>query len=156
MPGGSEHPRRQEIQVAELFSCERDVERLAIGFVERSLPKEAWTHMAHVAVAFWIVRNCEGRGDTIPDLIKAYNESTGTANTASSGFHETITLASIRAVRAAVEASPDVPVHVLVNEALGGNLGRSDWLLGFWSREKLFSTEARLGWIEPDLRPFPY
>jgi len=30
-------------------------------------------------------------------------------------------------------------------------LGKSDWILTYWSREKLFSVEARRSWVEPDL-----
>lgn len=31
--------------------------------------------------------------------------------------------------------------------------GRRDWPLRFYSAEWLFSVEARLGWVEPDLGP---
>jgi hypothetical protein len=38
-----------------------------------------------------------------------------------------------------------------VNALLLAPEGRRDWPLRFYSRELLFSPEARLGWIEPDL-----
>jgi hypothetical protein len=34
-------------------------------------------------------------------------------------------------------------------------MGRRDWPLRFYSRERLFSVEARLSYIEPDLQPLP-
>jgi hypothetical protein len=35
-------------------------------------------------------------------------------------------------------------------------LGRSDWLLAYWTRERLFSVDARRRWVEPDLKPLPF
>ncbi len=35
-------------------------------------------------------------------------------------------------------------------ELLLSDEGRRDWPLRFYSRERLFSKEARLGWVEPD------
>ena len=43
------------------------------------------------------------------------------------------------------------PLHELVNELLLSPMGRRDWPLRFYSRERLFSVEARLTRVEPDL-----
>jgi hypothetical protein len=42
-----------------------------------------------------------------------------------------------------------------VNLLLGSPQGRREWPLRFYSRERLFSVEARLGWVEPDLEALP-
>jgi len=34
-------------------------------------------------------------------------------------------------------------------------MGRRDWPLRFWSREKLFSVEARREFVPPDLASMP-
>jgi hypothetical protein len=34
---------------------------------------------------------------------------------------------------------------------IAGPCGRSDWLLGFWRRETLFSVGARRHWVAPDV-----
>jgi hypothetical protein len=39
----------------------------------------------------------------MPKLIRTYNEATGVANTDTSGYHETITLVSIRAARSVLD-----------------------------------------------------
>jgi hypothetical protein len=82
-------------------STEAQIERIARGLIDRSLAKPEWTHAAHFAAALWLLRH---RGDAavreMPPLIRAYNEETGTANTDTTGYHETITLASLRAARA--------------------------------------------------------
>ena len=136
-------------------NSEADIERTARGVIDQTLPKAQWTHAAHFAVALWLLRD---RGDVtfrdMPPLIRAYNESTGVANTDSSGYHETITVASLRAARAWLTAHPDMPLHEALAELLAGPHGRPDWLLTYWSRERLLSVAARRAWVEPDLRPF--
>lgn len=130
-----------------------DIEHVARGLIERTLPKSGWTHAAHFAAAFWLLRD---RGDAtfrdLPPLIRAYNEATGVANTDSSGYHETITLASLRIARAWLAERAAMPLHATLAELLAGTFGRSDWLLAYWSRERLFSVAARRGWVDPDLR----
>ncbi|MBS0334034.1 MAG: hypothetical protein JSS35_14800, partial [Proteobacteria bacterium] len=93
--------------------------------------------------------------DRLPALIRAYNAATGVANTDAEGYHETITQASLAAARAHLAAQPaGRPLHETANALMAGPLGRSDWLLAFWSRARLFSTEARRGWADADLKPF--
>ena len=135
------------------FSSDADLAAIAQGVIACSLPKPAWTHAAHFACAVWIVMrrpDLDAERD-LPGLIRAYNESTDTPNTDTGGYHETITQASLRAVRA-VAAEGGAPAEVL-RRLLDGPHGCSDWLLRHWSRERLFSVEARRGWVEPDLAP---
>lgn len=144
---------------AETFASDDAVAEIAEGVIARTLPKPRWTHAAHVAAAAWIVAR---RPDLIaerdmPGLIRAYNEATGVANTDTEGYHETITQASLRAVRAGLaRLAADTPVHVAVNVLLAEGLGRSDWLLAYWSKPVLFSVAARRAWVEPDLAPLPF
>ncbi|MFZ0550037.1 MAG: hypothetical protein WAM21_04460 [Steroidobacteraceae bacterium] len=130
-----------------------DIERIARGLIDRTLPKSGWTHAAHFAAALWLLRQ---RGDAafhdMPPLIRAYNESTGVANTDTSGYHETITVASLRRARAWLAARPDMALHAALAELLASPYGRSDWLLAHWSRERLFSAIARRAWVDPDLQ----
>lgn len=133
-----------------------DVEIIAIGhgLVDRTLPKINWTHAAHFATALWLIET--GAGSTVPAVIRAYNESIGVANTDNSGYHETITQASMRAAGTFRNARKHLPLFRVCNDLLVSYLGRSDWLLIYWSREVLFSIEARKEWVEPDIRPLPF
>lgn len=136
---------------------EADIERIARALIDRSLPKPEWTHAAHFAVALWLLRH---RGlhamAEMPGLIRAYNEATGVPNSDTSGYHETITLASVRAGNAWLTKHPNAPLHVTLRELLDSAYGRSDWPLSYWSRALLFSTAARRVWVDPDLRPLPF
>ena len=83
------------------FSSDVEIERIGRGLLDRSLPKAEWTHAGHFAAAFWVLRrpNMDAARD-LPGLIRAYNEATGVHNTDTTGYHETITLASLRAAGA--------------------------------------------------------
>jgi len=92
----------------------------------------------------------------MPEFIRAYNELTGTANTDTSGYHETITQASLRAARAFRAAQSGLALFEICNALMASPLGKSDWILAYWSRPTLFSVEARRAWVEPDLKPLPF
>lgn len=139
------------------FPDDAAVERIARGVVERSLPKPEWTHAAHFAAALWLIRHeAEEPAEILmPPLIRAYNQATGVPNTDTDGYHETITLASLAAARAVLAGHPPGrPLHEVLDALLDGPLGGSGWPLAHWSEARLFSAEARLGWVEPDLAPF--
>jgi hypothetical protein len=139
------------------FTSETEIARVGRGLLERSLPKPEWTHAAHFAAACWLLRRTDlDVPREMPALIRAYNEATGVPNTETGGYHETITLASLRAASAWLAAHPDTALHEVLNELLASPYGRSDWLLTYWSREVLFSVAARRAWVEPDIRPLPF
>ena len=139
------------------FLTDAAIDRIARQLIDRSLPKSAWTHAAHFAAALWLLkRSGLGAMREMPPLIMAYNETTGVANTDSSGYHETITLASLRAAHAWLLSRPDAPLHVVLDEMLTPSLGRPDWLSTYWSKPVLFSVAARKSWVEPDVQPLPF
>ena len=131
-----------------------DVELIAIGqgLIDLTLPRIHWTHDAHFVAALWLIET--GRSATMPAMIRAYNESVGVANTDHSGYHETITQASLQVARAFRLEREHLPLFRVCNELMESPLGRSSWLLKYWSKELLFSVEARRRWVEPDLCPF--
>lgn len=134
-----------------------DIARIGQGMEACTLPKAEWTHAAHFAAALWLLTR-PGRDAfaEMQGLIRAYNLATGGENTDTAGYHETITQASLRAARAHLDAQPAAGLSAVLAAILAGGLGRSDWLLAHWSRDRLFSVEARKAWVEPDLKPLPF
>ena len=142
------------------FTCDEQVELIGSSFLSLTLPKSSWTHAAHFATALWLL-SCHPELEldvpaAMPNMIRAYNEATGVANTDTSGYHETITQASIRAARAFLSHRPTNSLFVTCNDLMSSPLGRTDWILSYWSRERLFCAEARRTWVEPDLGPIPF
>lgn len=138
-----------------LFADDATIRSIGERMLACALPKSEWTHEAHISTCAWLVLE---RPDILPErdlphLIRRYNESVGGVNSDSEGYHETITQVSIRGVRAALARSEGRALVERVNALLEGPEGRRDWPLNFYSRELLFSTAARLGWVEPDVSP---
>ena len=132
---------------------DNDIERIAHGVMTRTLPKAEWTHTAHFAAALRIIaRHGEDAEHVMPGLIRAYNEATGTPNTDTSGYHETITLVSLRAARSVMREHEGAALADVLAVLMASEFGRSGWPLAYWRKETLFSAEARRVWVEPDVQ----
>jgi hypothetical protein len=128
------------------------------GLLARTLSREEWTHEAHLAATTYLsLKHPEiDLNAELPGLIRRFNESVGGVNSDSEGYHETITRVFLRGVRLFLsEADRSEPLHDLVNELLLSPMGKRDWPMRFYSRQLLFSVEARRRFVEPDLRALP-
>jgi len=124
------------------FAADEEIAAIGRGLIDLSLPKPQWTHEAHFAAALWLI-SCRKDLDAV-------------ANTDTDGYHETITQASLRAARSFLRQNPGRSLFAVCNALMASPLGRSDWLLAYWTRERLFSVDARRRWVEPDLKPMPF
>ena len=140
------------------FLSEEAVAHVGEGLLARTLPREEWTHEAHLAATTYLtLRHPEIDLDAeLPAIIRGYNESVGGVNDDAQGYHDTITRAFLHGVRLFLaEADIREPIHELVNDLLHSPMGRRDWPLRFWSKERLISVEARRHFVEPDLAAMP-
>ena len=140
-----------------LFAAPDDIRAIGEAMLACTLPKEGWTHEAHLSTCLWLLTE---RPDIdvdaqIGDLIRRYNASVGGVNDATQGYHETITRAFVAGVRAYLARSGERDLLAAVNGLLVAPEGQRDWPLRFWSRDLLFSPEARLAFVAPDLAPLP-
>lgn len=122
------------------------------------LPREEWTHEAHVAACMWLIVERPDLDATrdLPRIIRRHNDSVGTPNTDSSGFHATITqcyVAGVRAFLGRTDAGSELVDKV--NALLDAPEGARDWPLRFYSHHRLFSAEARHHILAPDLAALP-
>ena len=141
-----------------LFHSDAEIAHLGEGMLARTLPKAEWTHEAHLAAtAYLLLRRPDINLDAdLPNFIRRYNESVGGVNTDTEGYHETITRVFLHGVRMFLEeADTERPLYELVNELLLSPVGRRDWPLRFYSRERLFSLEARREFIPPNAAALP-
>lgn len=127
------------------------------SFLEGALPAANWHHREHVIMAAWhLLRH--SADDAIPlirERIQRYNEASGGQNTATSGYHETLTIFWIRILAHRLGQldglDPLDKVRTLADEfGSCGGLFRD-----YYSFDVVKSAEARLGWIEPDLAALP-
>jgi hypothetical protein len=140
------------------FLSDDAVARVGEGLLARTLPRDEWTHEAHLAATTYLILTHPeiDLDKELPGLIRRYNESVGGVNDDTQGYHDTITLVFLHGVRLFLgEADPEAPLHELVNELLLSPMGRRDWPLRFYSAERLFSVEARRHFVPPDLAALP-
>ncbi|HWB25854.1 MAG TPA: hypothetical protein VG738_10265 [Chitinophagaceae bacterium] len=127
-------------------------ERLVKGFENCTLPKEEWTHEAHFVMAFWVCLQwpLPLAVNKIREGIKKYNISVGGQNTGSAGYHETITLLYTYTIaRYIVTGGVTSFTQQSVAALLAQPFIAKDYPLNFYSKEALFSKQARLQWVEP-------
>ena len=140
-----------------LFARDSDIRALGEGLLACALPREAWTHEAHLAACLWLLSE---RPDIDVDaeiaaIIRRFNESVGGVNDDMQGYHDSITRAYVAGVRLFLSQTAETGLANRVNALLLSDIGRRDWPLRFYRRERLFSVPARRGFVEPDLAPLP-
>jgi hypothetical protein len=139
-------------------ASDAEIEHLGEGLLARTLSKEEWTHEAHLAATTYLLlrRPDVDLDQELPGIIRRFNESVGGVNDDTQGYHDTITRAFLAGVRLfLMEADLGEPLHQLVNALLLSPMGRRDWPLRFYSRDRLFSVEARRHFVEPDIAALP-
>ena len=140
------------------FADDAAIHRIGEGLLARTLPRDDWTHEAHLAATLWLIRD---RPDvdvdtSIATIISRYNESVGGVNDDTQGYHDTITHAFVAGIRQHLSDRPaDETLANAVNSLLASPMGKRDWPLRFYSRDLLFSVSARRKFAAPDLAPLP-
>src|SRR4051812_28385230 len=107
-------------------------------------------HAAHVRVAWVYLRESGSLDDALPrmrDAIRRFAAAAGAAQK----YHETITVLWMRLLaRARAGGASGELAEVLLSHP---ELADKELPLKYYSRERLFSDEARERWIEPDRLP---
>ena len=134
------------------FADTAAIARIGEGLLACTLPREEWTHAAHLAATVWLIRV---RADIdldaeIAGIIRRYNVACGGVNDDTQGYHDTITRVYLASTRAFLTGRPDdEDLAVSVAALLAAPCGARDWPLRFYTRERLMSAEARRGYVAP-------
>lgn len=134
---------------------EAEIYSLVQQFEKCTLPKEEWTHEAHLIVALYYVKNHTKSAATclIRAGIIAYNVASDTPNTPTRGYHETITLFWIWLIGKFINQNKNLKIEGLVKVFLASKYAQKDTFFEYYSANLLFSVEARANWTPPDLSP---
>lgn len=129
-------------------------DQVITGFCERTIDKSLWTHEAHLIMAIWFCM----RYDPLDALCRiksgiiSYNLAVGGENTGTNGYHETITIFWWRWINLYIASHFTRDFEKMCDGFLGSKYNRKDAPFDFYSKEKLFSREARAMYIDPDLK----
>jgi hypothetical protein len=120
-------------------------------FESKTLPNDAFRHREHVRLT-WIYLTLEPAGTVAARLCRSLLEL-ATSHGRAERFHHTLTVTWVRIIESERRSNPDASFDALV--AACPTLLNKDAPLSYYSRERLYSDEARERWVEPDLRPLP-
>ena len=125
-------------------------------FEVAAIPRERWKHRDHIRMAFLYVREhgLEGALSRIRPGIRALNRANQVPESATSGYHETVTVAWAKLIAATLEAW-GAPASFEEFEAQNPHLLSKTLLRLYYSRERIFSPEAKQSFVAPDLAPLP-
>lgn len=133
------------------FSEPAQIERIVRGFEDCTLPCDEWTHAAHLTMGLWYARAYppEQALDRVRAGIQRYNAVCGTSD--GPGYHETITRFYMRLIGQFLSAVDDRGDWVRVTNELVEFAARTENLpSAHYTRARLLSDAARLGWVPPD------
>ncbi len=128
-------------------------ENLVQKFESGTLPKSEWTHEAHLIVGLKMVLTYEQQA--LPEMKKRiirFNESVGTINSESSGYHETLTVFWLWAIWQFCEDYTilDFDVDAIDELLFYEPLARRNLVEDYYSEAILLLPEARRRYIRSD------
>jgi hypothetical protein len=126
------------------------------NFEQGVIPLGEFNHRAHLTVAYLYLREqpFEEATSRMIAAVKAYGRLNNIPQTATSGYHETLTVAWMRIVASVIAAyGPEAGPEEFL--AAHPHLLSKVMLRLYYTRERIMSAEARAGWVEPDLAPLP-
>jgi hypothetical protein len=118
-----------------------------------TLAKPEWTHAAHVAVCAWHAWGgvpTEAVFAAMKRGIVAYNEAVGTANTATSGYHETLTRFWAGIVVGHLRAAAPPTRLEAVRSAVSAFGAARSLHTQHYSFDVVADRQARAEWVPPD------
>jgi len=132
------------------LSDEASLAAFLAAFEAPELPKAEWTHAAHIAMAAVYLRRY-GSAVLQPtrEAIQRFNASVGGPATA---YHETLTVLWLAIVAEALDARPCATDLEAATYAVSLYGLDSKAHTRFYGYDVVRSEEARMSWVEPDLK----
>ena len=135
-----------------IYKTDEEVKKLVRAFEARTLSKDEWTHAAHLTVGLYYCLHCPFAlaVNWMRDGIHWLNDAHGTSNTETSGYHETLTVFWLLTIEEFVGKTNCGGLAELANRLIESCDAKLP--LRFYSRDLLFSAEARARYVDPDLQ----
>lgn len=122
------------------------------AFEAAAIPRPEWTHEAHVRMA-WLYLTRRPFADALDRIRGGIKKLNGAIGGSPDGYHETITVAFARVIASRLRPGDDFPAFRTRHPDL---LDRTlTALLRHYTKDRLFSPEARRGFLAPDREALP-
>jgi hypothetical protein len=134
---------------------EAEIDAFLAAFEGCTLPKAEWTHSAHLLTGACYVHGMQREAALakMRECVRRYNESVGGKNTETSGYHETVTVMWIRLLDGLRRKSIPMDRAKFAALAVEQLAARRDIFREYYDFDLVGSTEARLRWVAPTLKP---
>ncbi len=142
-----------------LFQSESEIESLIEKFNTCTLPLEAWTHEAHLAMGVWYLRqyNLTQAMLLVRQRIILFNSSVGGVVSFERGYHETLTWFWLKTVEVFLDSfGRDKALLDTCNAFLSSEYALRDRALLFYKKEEIMSLEARTFLMMPTNTSHPF
>lgn len=139
----------------EYFPTRAEVVAIGRGFLDRTFPASHFHHREHLITAVYVLTTfpqVDWRV-ALPDKIRLYNEAHGGVNSDTAGYHHTITIFHLDLVERLLASTTTEDLQRRTAVVLASCAADAHLMLRFYTRERLFSVDARRGWLDPDLQP---
>jgi hypothetical protein len=139
-----------------LPETEPEIDEFLAAFEAGTLPKERWTHSAHLLTGACYV-HALGEAPAIDKMrlcVRRYNEAVGGKNTETSGYHETITVAWIKLLTRLRREAGAMDRAAFARHAVERFAGDREIFRRYYAFDLVNSVEARKAWIPPTLATF--
>jgi hypothetical protein len=126
------------------------------AFEEVSIPSDRWTHRDHVRMAFLYLSEhaFEDALDRIRAGVRALNRANGVPENATSGYHETVTVAWARLIASCIAYHGGAESFDGF-AAANPHLCARTLLRAYYTRGRVLTSEARSRFVAPDIAPLP-
>lgn len=139
-----------------LPETESEIDAFLSAFEGRKLPKERWTHAAHLLAGACYVHSLGQAAaiDRMRECIKRYNEAVGGKNTDTDGYHETITIAWIKLLDGLLREAGPMERAAFASMAVERFESDREIFRRYYDFDLVQSLEARRSWMPPTLAAF--
>jgi hypothetical protein len=136
-----------------------NIEReIVLPFVTQRLPKELWTHQAHLQVGIWhlLTYGLEESIALLRARIILYNHSVGGINNGQSGYHETLTQFYLRFLNKQIDnlGSSCASFQEFCEKIGEGPMNNVSFIQQYYSEEQLNSVAYRATYFPPSNSPY--
>lgn len=131
-----------------------EIAQLVASFEDCSLSPAQFNHHAHMTVALWYLTELDYTAAVA--RMRSQIRKFAAHHQQHQLYNETITLFWMKLLRHQLEESdPAAPLADVIHRILS-DWGSMEFVFRHYSRDVVFSAEARRAWVEPDLLPLGF
>ena len=144
-------PETENTTMSNSYKSEDEIEAVVHGFESCATPDSGFTHRAHVTVAVWYLFRVTP-SESLLQMRASIFRFLDHHHVGLEKYNETLTVFWLKLVRQQMHELGAECSLLEATNAIIQSLGNSQVVFDYYTRERLWSDEARRAWVEPDLK----